>query len=107
MQLDELPDEEATVLEAEVAFTSLAVRFDEIVLPVLRFLRPYVCTGTMSLGLGMAKLSWLLSAAVAFAADGDTVVAAAAAVVAVTKDVPAAAVSSCCCCCCRSSPLSW
>ncbi|KAE9531968.1 hypothetical protein AGLY_010170 [Aphis glycines] len=46
----------------------------------------------MSLGLGMAKLSWPLSAAVAFAADGDTVVAAAAAVVAVTKDVPAAAI---------------
>lgn len=62
---DEQPlEEEATVLEADVqaAFTSLAVRFDEIVLPVLRFLRPYVCTGTMSLGLGIAKLSWPASA---------------------------------------------
>jgi hypothetical protein len=98
VQFDELPEEEATVLEAEVAFTSLAVRFDEIVLPVLRFLRPYVCTGTMSLGLGMAKLSWPLSPAVAFAVDGDTVVAAAA-LAAVTNDVPAAMVNSCCCCC--------
>lgn len=96
VQFDELPEEEATVLEAEAAFTSLAVRFDEIVLPVLRFLRPYVCTGTMSLGLGMAKLSWPLSPAVAFAVDGDTVVAAAA-LAAVTNDVPAAMVNSCCC----------
>jgi len=93
--VDELPEEEATVLEAEAAITSLAVRFDEIVLPVLRFLRPYVCTGTMSLGLGMAKLSWPLSPAVAFAVDGDTGVSVA--VAAVTKDAPVSTVKSCCC----------
>jgi len=96
--VDELPEEDATVLEAEAAFTSLAVRFDEIVLPVLRFLRPYVCTGTMSLGLGMAKLSWPLlplSPALAIAVDGDTVGSVAVAVV--TKDAPGSTVNSCCC----------